>query len=193
MCEAKQKDSHSPVTCTTNEEACNCAGLASTEVYNVQVTACARSNDCSPPSTTQATTLPESMHIYLNFHSINEIECCHFTLFSEPQNLTVLARTNDSLTLTWLSSSKGNSILFHAATLKHIGESQPLKTLKITTNMPCEATFEQLLAYTQFRIAVRACTSVHDCGDAADFDVSTLPSGKLYTLLLKKLFETTFP
>ncbi len=103
------------------------------------------------------------------------------------------ARTNDSLTLTWLSSSKNDSVLYYAATLKHFGESQLLKTLNITANKPCEATFEQLLAYTQFRIAVRACTSVHDCGDAAEFDVSTRPSGKLYTLLLKKLFETTFP
>ncbi len=112
--------------------------------------------------------------------------------FSEPKNLTVSARPNDSLTLTWLSSSKIDSILYYAATLKHIGESQSLKTLNITANKPCEATFEQLLAYTQFRIAVRACTSVHDCGDAVDFVVSTLPSGKLYTLHLKNLFEITF-
>ncbi len=116
-----------------------------------------------------------------------ELKALTSLLFSAPKNLILSARTNDSLTLTWTSLSKIVSTLYYEATIKHIGESKPLTEFKIAAHEPCEATFEQLMAYTQFRIAVRACTSVHDCGDTAVFEVSTLPSRKLYPLSLKKL------
>ncbi len=80
LCEAKQGDSQLPLICAVNEEECNCTGLASTEQYTIQVTACARSNDCSPPSITHAITLPESMHIKPIVYSVYGIENCNFAL-----------------------------------------------------------------------------------------------------------------
>ncbi len=117
-----------------------------------------------------------------------ELKALISLLFSEPKNLILSAR-NASLTLTWTSLRKIVSTLYYEATIKHIGESKPLTEFKIAAHEPCEATFEQLMAYTQFRIAVRACTSEHDCGDTAVFEASTLPSRKLYPLNLKKVFE----
>ncbi len=107
-----------------------------------------------------------------------ELKALISLLFSEPKNLILSARTNDSLTLTWTSLSKIVSTLYYEATIKHIGESKPFTEFKIAAHEPCEATFEQLMAYTQFRIAVCACNSVHDCGDTAVFEASTLPSRK---------------
>ncbi len=112
--------------------------------------------------------------------------------FSEPQYLTVSARTNDSLTLTWASLRKINSTLHYEATVKHIGGSQPLTELKIAAHDPCEAKFSNLLAYTNFRMEVRQCIGKQNCSDTAVFEASTLPSRKLYGIFLKKLFETFF-
>ncbi len=112
--------------------------------------------------------------------------------FSEPNNLTVSARTNDSLTLTWTSLRKIPSTLRYEATVKHIGESQPLAAFTTGAHEPCEAKFSQLLAYTNFLLEVRACIDKHNCSDTAVFEASTLPSRKLYGIFLKKLFETFF-
>ncbi len=67
-------------------------------------------------------------------------------------------------------------MLQYKVTLKHSGDSQPLKTLNITASMPCEATFGQLLPYTKFRMEVRACINEQTCSDVAAFEASTAPS-----------------
>ncbi len=69
--------------------------------------------------------------------------------------------------------------MHYEATVKHIGESQPLAAFTIIAHEPCEAKFSELLAYTQFRMEVRACTNKHDCSATAGFEAFTLPSRKL--------------
>ncbi len=74
--------------------------------------------------------------------------------------------------------------MHYEATVKHIGESKPLTEFKIAAHEPCQANFSKLLAYTNFLMEVRACIDRQNCSDTAVFEAFTLPSRKLYGILL---------